>query len=159
MPSETRQQLLVCTAHIHWDPEFCDVKLIQTMMLIDQLKRLIAEYSAKPSLHNNPIQVYNWSTTSPVLKVSDSLVLFQLLLCGDLNSLPESGVVEFLSQGRISTSHADFKNFDYLTTLIKMLNHTPNKDYYTHAFKVLYTHFEDRSSEYCTYLLTISTDL
>lgn len=115
MPSETRQQLLVCTAHIHWDPEFCDVKLIQTMMLIDQLKRLIAEYSAKPSLHNNPIQ---------------------LLLCGDLNSLPESGVVEFLSQGRISTSHADFKNFDYLTTLIKMLNHTPNKDYYTHAFKL-----------------------
>merc|ERR1719295_1598960 len=72
-PSEARQQLLVCTAHIHWDPEFCDVKLIQSMMLIDQLKRLIAEYSAKPSLHNNPIQ---------------------LLLCGDLNSLPDSGVVE-----------------------------------------------------------------
>ena len=23
------QQILVCTAHIHWDPEFCDVKLIQ----------------------------------------------------------------------------------------------------------------------------------
>ena len=56
-PSEARQQLLVCTAHIHWDPEFCDVKLIQSMMLVDQLKRLIAEYSAKPSLHNNPIQV------------------------------------------------------------------------------------------------------
>ena len=24
-----KQNLLVCTAHIHWDPEFCDVKLIQ----------------------------------------------------------------------------------------------------------------------------------
>jgi len=113
-PYETRQQILVCTAHIHWDPEFCDVKLIQSMMLIDQLKRLIAEYSAKLSLHNNPIQ---------------------LLLCGDLNSLPDSGVFEFLSQGKISTSHQDFKNFDY-TTLIKMLNHTPSKDYYTHAFQL-----------------------
>ena len=31
------QRLLVCTAHIHWDPEFCDVKLIQTMMLMHEV--------------------------------------------------------------------------------------------------------------------------
>ena len=81
LPAEVEsqhQQILVCTAHIHWDPEFCDVKLIQvikptfltfgilqylfchecysafyneyyskriikfqTMMLMDQLRRLI----------------------------------------------------------------------------------------------------------------------
>ena len=44
LPAQTElqhQQILVCTAHIHWDPEFCDVKLIQTMMLMDQLRRLI----------------------------------------------------------------------------------------------------------------------
>ena len=32
LPADTEsqhQQILVCTAHIHWDPEFCDVKLIQ----------------------------------------------------------------------------------------------------------------------------------
>ena len=29
-----QQHLLVATAHIHWDPEFCDVKLVQTMMLV-----------------------------------------------------------------------------------------------------------------------------
>ena len=28
-PSEAQQSILVATAHIHWDPEFCDVKLIQ----------------------------------------------------------------------------------------------------------------------------------
>lgn len=27
--SQMSQAVLVCTAHIHWDPEFCDVKLIQ----------------------------------------------------------------------------------------------------------------------------------
>lgn len=27
--SQISQPVLVCTAHIHWDPEFCDVKLIQ----------------------------------------------------------------------------------------------------------------------------------
>ena len=34
LPEETEvqhQQILVCTAHIHWDPEFCDVKLIQVI--------------------------------------------------------------------------------------------------------------------------------
>ena len=113
-PSQKRQQILVCTAHIHWDPEFCDVKLIQSMMLIDQLKRLIEESKSPSSI--------------------------QLILCGDLNSLPNSGVVEFLSEGKISTNHPDFKNFDYMTTLIKMLNHSRDKDYYTHAFKVIFLH-------------------
>jgi mRNA deadenylase 3'-5' endonuclease subunit Ccr4 len=31
----------VCSAHIHWDPEFCDVKLIQTMMLMEQLRQIV----------------------------------------------------------------------------------------------------------------------
>ena len=29
--SVEKQHVLVCTAHIHWDPEFCDVKLIQVL--------------------------------------------------------------------------------------------------------------------------------
>ena len=32
---------MVCSAHIHWDPEFCDVKLIQTMMLMEQLRQIV----------------------------------------------------------------------------------------------------------------------
>jgi len=39
----TSQTLLVATAHIHWDPEYCDVKLIQSMMLVDQLGRICQE--------------------------------------------------------------------------------------------------------------------
>ena len=34
------QHILVCSAHIHWDPEFCDVKLIQTMMLMERLREI-----------------------------------------------------------------------------------------------------------------------
>ena len=37
-PRVSGTPLLVATAHIHWDPEFCDVKLIQTMMLVDQVR-------------------------------------------------------------------------------------------------------------------------
>lgn len=35
-----QQRLLVCTAHIHWDPEFCDVKLVQTIMLTHELQAI-----------------------------------------------------------------------------------------------------------------------
>lgn len=62
------QALLVCTAHIHWDPEFCDVKLIQVMMLSHALKGVLDEASIR--LRAAPVQ---------------------LLLCGDFNSLPDSG--------------------------------------------------------------------
>jgi len=44
-----QQRLLVCTAHIHWDPEFCDVKIIQTIMLTHELQA-IANQAAKDLL-------------------------------------------------------------------------------------------------------------
>lgn len=44
-----QQRLLVCTAHIHWDPEFCDVKIIQTIMLTHELQA-IANQAARDLL-------------------------------------------------------------------------------------------------------------
>jgi CCR4-NOT transcription complex subunit 6 len=63
--------IVICNAHIHWDPEFCDVKLVQTMMLVNELWRLLEEI-AKKYRYNSPLQI-------------------PLLICGDLNSLPKSG--------------------------------------------------------------------
>ncbi|MFH4980361.1 hypothetical protein AB6A40_007070 [Gnathostoma spinigerum] len=82
--------LVVCTAHIHWNPEFCDVKLIQSMMLVQEIGKLLEDISEK--FHITPQQ-------TPVL------------ICGDLNSLPDSGVVEFLSKGAIAKDHPDLKEF------------------------------------------------
>lgn len=62
--------MVVCTAHIHWDPEFCDVKLIQSMMLAHELNKIVEDVAEKH--HIQPQQ-------TPVL------------ICGDLNSLPDSG--------------------------------------------------------------------
>merc|ERR1719295_1314796 len=106
-PSEARQQLLVCTAHIHWDPEFCDVKLVQTMMLVDQLRRL--------------------TTNKPRT---------QLLLCGDFDSLPDSGVIEYLENGRIDVKHKDFLNLAYKKSLCKMISHSPDEEMYNHQFQM-----------------------
>lgn len=74
LPSEVQQPILVCTAHIHWDPEFCDVKLIQIMMLSNELNTILddANRNYRNVNHHHP----------PI----------QLLLCGDFNSLPDSGI-------------------------------------------------------------------
>jgi len=124
VPQEYTPPLLVCTAHIHWDPEFCDVKLVQTMMLMHEL-RLIADEFNPPGISSKNIQ--------PNDKV-------HLLLCGDFNSLPESGVIEFLSASRISAKHPDFKDLGYKQCLnrISYNNNLPERssEAYTHAFKL-----------------------
>lgn len=91
--------LIVCTAHIHWDPEFCDVKLVQSMMLMQELGSVVdrtAEQWRIPPKH------------------------VPLIVCGDLNSLPESGVYEYLTAGKISSDHEDFKEFKGQSCLQKL---------------------------------------
>lgn len=165
-----QQRLLVCTAHIHWDPEFCDVKLIQTIMLSHELQA-IANQAAKDLLASsgeniNSIKQYylkNGTTDSlgggslnhiggggrstltgsannnlddqaeNILSSSSNggddphlehlgPDLIPLILCGDFNSLPESSVVEFLSNGGISADHEDFKELAYKDCLRKICN-------------------------------------
>jgi len=118
-PSQLNQPLLVCTAHIHWDPEFCDVKLIQTMMLMSEVRTILEESAT--------------SFRPGATKTDPNSV--PLILCGDLNSLPDSGVIEFLSSGRIAADHADFKELGYRDCLRK-LSSTENKNEFTHPFKL-----------------------
>lgn len=160
-----QQRLLVCTAHIHWDPEFCDVKLIQTIMLTHELqaianqasKDLLAssgedinsikkEYlkngTSDPGSQNHigggrPSQARTSTTTNNSFNDQDDVLtgageesrsdqlgpdIIPLILCGDFNSLPESSVVEFLSNGGISADHQDFKELAYKDCLRKICN-------------------------------------
>ena len=77
------------------------------MMLVDQLRRL--------------------TTNKPRT---------QLLLCGDFNSLPDSGVIEYLENGRIDVKHKDFLNLAYKKSLCKMISHSPDEEMYNHQFQV-----------------------
>merc|ERR1719319_980979 len=51
----------------------------------------------------------------------------QLLLCADFNSLPQSGVIEFIKNGRVPTNHQDLKDIGYAECLMKMLSHSNNE--------------------------------
>lgn len=71
-----KQMLFVCTAHIHWDPEYCDVKVIQTLLLLSELKMIMEDAIQKHRTH-------------PSIPADCTSV--PLVLCGDFNSLPDSG--------------------------------------------------------------------
>ena len=69
-----KQLILVANAHMHWDPEYSDVKLVQTMMFLSEVKNIIDKASR--------------SLQSSVLGEFGNI---PLVLCADLNSLPDSG--------------------------------------------------------------------
>jgi CCR4-NOT transcription complex subunit 6 len=80
----SRQEIVVANAHIHWDPSFRDVKLIQSIILLEELEKQLS-HCPKAAL----------------------------IVCGDFNSLPGSGVCTLLEDGRIPPDHADFQEFNY----------------------------------------------
>uniref|UniRef100_H2YPE7 Endonuclease/exonuclease/phosphatase domain-containing protein n=1 Tax=Ciona savignyi TaxID=51511 RepID=H2YPE7_CIOSA len=99
-----KQHILAVNAHMHWDPEFSDVKLIQTVMLCHEVKRFCEEanQSFRPGGRTNqPTECHK----------------MPIVLCGDFNSLPDSGVVEFLRNGKVSSTHCDFKEIKYNKSL------------------------------------------
>lgn len=78
------RRFCVTTGHIHWDPECSDVKLIQTILWTSELWQKLEQLSGMGA------------SRMPVI------------LCGDFNSLPQSGVVEFLSTGSVPVTHVEF---------------------------------------------------
>lgn len=82
------QLLMVVNTHIHWDPAYSDVKLMQTIILLEELAKL---------------------TQGPDAKYPGVPVL----ICGDLNSLPNSGVLQLLKDGRVDGNHPEFLGSRY----------------------------------------------
>lgn len=70
-----KQLLLVANAHMHWDPEYSDVKLVQTMMFLSEVKNIVDKATRSLKLSS----------------VSGETNAIPLVLCADLNSLPDSG--------------------------------------------------------------------
>ncbi|RUS89094.1 hypothetical protein EGW08_003157, partial [Elysia chlorotica] len=102
-PKGLSQLLMVSTAHIHWDPALPDVKLVQTMMLVEELQKFVREASMQ----------FRPNAPPPSMDAGDMCNSMPLILCGDFNSLPDSGVYEYLSKGRLDTLHQDFEGQNY----------------------------------------------
>ncbi|RKO99749.1 hypothetical protein CXG81DRAFT_14104 [Caulochytrium protostelioides] len=87
------EQLIVANTHLHWHPAFNDVKLVQTSLLVDEIRHLARRWAKHPADNDEP----------PM----------PILICGDFNSLPDSGVYELLSKGGVPPTHPDFGSYKY----------------------------------------------
>mmetsp|Transcript_34040 Transcript_34040/g.89356 ORF Transcript_34040/g.89356 Transcript_34040/m.89356 type:complete len:514 (+) Transcript_34040:76-1617(+) len=83
-PSKT--PIFVGNGHLHWDPTFKDVKVVQAAMLVNEIAKFVDE-PGKPRM--------------------------PILLGGDFNSEPDSGVFKLLADGNVPLDHPDLSDRDY----------------------------------------------
>ncbi|GJN89201.1 hypothetical protein Rhopal_002179-T1 [Rhodotorula paludigena] len=99
-------RLIVANAHIHWDPEFRDVKLVQVAMLADELQKIANDFARLPAR----INLAEGYDKAPHYASGAKI---PIIICGDFNSVPDSGVYQFLNSGRIEKDHEDFMDHTY----------------------------------------------
>ncbi|KAG0303230.1 Glucose-repressible alcohol dehydrogenase transcriptional effector [Dissophora globulifera] len=106
---DTKSRVVVANAHLHWDPLFKDVKLVQTAMMMDELDKLSTQWAHLPVAGSN----------AP----SNSSGKLPTIVCGDYNSERNSGVYEFLVKGSVAQGHDDFGDHAYGTYTSEGLSH------------------------------------
>lgn len=111
----TGAKLLLANAHVHWDPEFRDVKLVQAAMLMEQLETIGNRFARMPT------QTQPESGVTPPKYANGKQI--PMIICGDFNSTPDSGVYEFLSRGDTAPDHPDFMDHTYGTYTSEGLHH------------------------------------
>ncbi|KTW27648.1 hypothetical protein T552_02089 [Pneumocystis carinii B80] len=110
-------RLIIANTHFCWDPKFRDVKVIQATMLMDELTEMAENY-AKIPVRKRPSKIlddtfdFNWNENRPTYSSGTKI---PMVICGDFNSIPGSGVYDFLSRGHILENHSDFMDSKYGT--------------------------------------------
>ncbi|XP_067935566.1 CCR4-NOT transcription complex subunit 6-like isoform X2 [Watersipora subatra] len=111
--------VVVATTHYTWDPDYCDVKLIQSIMMMSELKQFVERAN---SLLPRGSPRYDCSN-------------MPMIVAGDFNSNLDTGVLEFLTNSKIPTSHPDFKDYDY-EQVLKIFSHRKMNNSITHPFNL-----------------------
>lgn len=132
----TGQRYIVANAHLHWDPAFKDVKLLQSAMLLEEIQRLTGLWSTK------------------------TFRTFPVIITGDLNSLPDSGVVEFLTHGSIAHTHDDLAKYQYGHYTTRGISHKLSlKSAYAQTDALDFTNFTPTFKGIIDYIWYTTTDL
>jgi len=126
---ETKARVLVANAHLHWDPSFSDVKLIQTAMLTDEIARMTERWAS-------------FKPTTPLHRsYQQNPARLPLLIAGDFNSTPDSGVYEFMTRGTVMPSHDDFLNHSYYNSDSAIVHKLNLKSVYAHIQELEFTNY------------------
>ncbi|KAJ6498967.1 glucose-repressible alcohol dehydrogenase transcriptional effector [Mycena sanguinolenta] len=108
-------RIIVSNTHLHWDAAYSDVKLVQTALLMEEVEKVahgFAKYPPRPpdtpgGADDDPVP----SRPPPPVYAEGTKI--PLIVCGDYNSMPSSGVYEFLSAGSLPPTHPDFLSHTY----------------------------------------------
>jgi CCR4-NOT transcription complex subunit 6 len=127
---ESGSRLIVANAHIHWDPEFRDVKLVQTGLLMGELEKIANQFAKFPPKPPPPPGDPVEGETSPRAPIPPPVYTdgskIPMIICCDLNSIPDSGVVSFLANGNLPPDHPDFMSHKYGKFTSDGLKHNMN---------------------------------
>ncbi|KAI5801215.1 Endonuclease/exonuclease/phosphatase [Geopyxis carbonaria] len=102
----TGSRLIVSNVHITWDPQFRDVKLIQVAMLMEEIAKVAEEWKQMPQTADPEGKM----PTPPAFTENTQI---PLVVCGDFNSIADSGVYELLSKGVVNSNHDDLSGRTY----------------------------------------------
>ena len=145
-------RIIVANTHLHWDPGFADVKIIQTALILEEVAKLAETWSRHPACKDK--QVFRFSKAEddspkdqPVLELSPSQeyptgTSIPLLICGDFNSTKESGVYDLLSNGTLAPDHPELKDYRYGTYTKEGMAHPFQlKSAYSSIGELLFTNY------------------
>ncbi|SCW01367.1 LAFE_0D11012g1_1 [Lachancea fermentati] len=129
---KSNEQIWVATTHLHWDPQFNDVKTFQVGVLLDYMEKLLKDQSG-------------CSTAQEVKKVP-------VVICGDFNSQLDSAVYELLSTGSVH-EHKDIEGRDFGYISQKNFAHNLSlKSSYDSIGELPFTNFSPTFTEVIDYI-------
>jgi CCR4-NOT transcription complex subunit 6 len=121
----TGSRLIVGNVHVFWNPAFTDVKLVQVAILMEQITKFANKWAKFPPCTDKVVYRFTngdgdegeevpdtTQEPGPSQEYSDGAQI-PLLLCGDFNSMPDSGIYELIVQGNLSSQHEDLGSRKY----------------------------------------------
>lgn len=111
---KTGTRFLIANTHLDWDPTLSDVKLVQAGLLVEQVEIFANQFATLPPRLLSPPPGESPSTAPRALgpTYTDGSQI-PVIIAGDFNSVPESGVYEFLNNGSVPYNHRDFMTHLY----------------------------------------------
>ena len=127
----TGSRMIVTNAHIHWDPNFTDVKLIQVAILMEELTKRAEKWAKHPpklnkqafrhseahdntSLEADQEDDSSPATVSPLPSLEySSGAIIPIVICGDFNIDKGTSIYQLLARGSVPPNHPDLAGRSY----------------------------------------------
>jgi len=120
----TGSRLIVVNTHLFWDLQYTDVKVVQTAIMMEQLGKLAESYAKFPPAKDKALYRFSGGdsdgTTPETPQPEPAPSQFYasgtdipVVIGGDFNSLPKSGVYNLISDSKLAPDHPDLGDFKY----------------------------------------------